>query len=138
MERLKKTNQTMLLVVGFLTAIIPAFTFTEKLYNGKAVTVPELLEQEDLPVSSAKCRSSFLRRGVAQFGRALGSGPRGHGFKSRHSDQNRQASQGCLPIFHVSLSLPEAGGQTGRAGKRLPPVRNGSAAAVLPILGLVF
>lgn len=34
MERLKKTNQTMLLVVVFLTAIIPAFTFTEKLYNG--------------------------------------------------------------------------------------------------------
>ena len=34
MERLKKTNQTMLLVVGFLTAIIQAFTFTEKLYNG--------------------------------------------------------------------------------------------------------
>lgn len=34
MERLKKTNQTMLAVVGFLTAIIPAFTFTEKLYNG--------------------------------------------------------------------------------------------------------
>lgn len=34
MERLKKTNQTMLAVVGFLTAIIPAFTFAEKLYNG--------------------------------------------------------------------------------------------------------
>ena len=34
MDSLKKTNQTMLLVVGFLTAIIPAFTFTEKLYNG--------------------------------------------------------------------------------------------------------
>lgn len=34
MERLKKTNQTMLAVVGFLTAIIPTFTFTEKLYNG--------------------------------------------------------------------------------------------------------
>ena len=33
MERFEKTNQTMLLVVG-LTAIIPAFTFTEKLYNG--------------------------------------------------------------------------------------------------------
>lgn len=29
MERLKKTNQTMLAVVGFLTAIIPAFTFAE-------------------------------------------------------------------------------------------------------------
>ena len=34
MERLKKTNQTMLAVVGFLTAIIPAFAFAEKLYNG--------------------------------------------------------------------------------------------------------
>ena len=33
MERLKKTNQTMLAVVGFLTAIIPAFTFAEKLYT---------------------------------------------------------------------------------------------------------
>ena len=26
---------------------------------------------------------------MAKFGIALGSGPRGHGFKSRHSDQNR-------------------------------------------------
>ena len=28
-------------------------------------------------------------RGVAQFGRALGSGPRGRKFKSSHSDQNK-------------------------------------------------
>ena len=28
-------------------------------------------------------------RGVAKFGIALGSGPRGHGFESRHSDQIR-------------------------------------------------
>ena len=28
----------------------------------------------------------FALRGVAKFGIALGSGPRGHGFKSRHSD----------------------------------------------------
>ena len=34
MERLKKTNQTMLAVVGFLTAIIPAVALAEKLYNG--------------------------------------------------------------------------------------------------------
>ena len=27
-----------------------------------------------------------LQRGVAKFGIALGSGPRGRGFKSRHSD----------------------------------------------------
>ena len=29
-------------------------------------------------------------RGVAKFGIALGSGPRGRGFESRHSDQNPQ------------------------------------------------
>ena len=28
----------------------------------------------------------YKNRGVAQFGSALGSGPRGRGFKSRHSD----------------------------------------------------
>ena len=31
-----------------------------------------------------------MDRGVAQFGRALGSGPRGRGFKSRHSDHRRR------------------------------------------------
>ena len=31
-----------------------------------------------------------LFRGVAKFGIALGSGPRGRGFESRHSDQNPQ------------------------------------------------
>ena len=29
----------------------------------------------------------FQIRGVAKFGIALGSGPRGRGFESRHSDQ---------------------------------------------------
>ena len=29
-------------------------------------------------------------RGVAKFGIALGSGPRGRGFESRHSDHNHQ------------------------------------------------
>lgn len=50
MERLKKTNQTMLAVVGFLTAIIPAFTFTEKLYNGNNLRRQEPVKPErDLP-----------------------------------------------------------------------------------------
>ena len=31
-------------------------------------------------------RLCFSNRGVAKFGIALGSGPRGRGFKSRHSD----------------------------------------------------
>ena len=34
-------------------------------------------------------------RGVAKFGIALGSGPRGHGFESRHSDHEK--SHFCLP-----------------------------------------
>ena len=46
MERLKKTNQTMLAVVGFLTAIIPAFTFAEKLYNGNNLVLYSTLVSE--------------------------------------------------------------------------------------------
>ena len=32
----------------------------------------------------------LIIRGVAQFGRVLGSGPRGRGFESRHSDHFRK------------------------------------------------
>ena len=32
----------------------------------------------------------FFQRGIAQFGSALGSGPRGRGFESRYSDQLRR------------------------------------------------
>ena len=35
---------------------------------------------------------------MAQFGSALGSGPRGRGFESRHSDQKTRKSKG-LPCF---------------------------------------
>ena len=38
---------------------------------------------------------SIKYRGVAKFGIALGSGPRGHGFESRHSDHEK--SHFCLP-----------------------------------------
>ena len=37
-----------------------------------------------------------LYRSVAQLGRALGSGPRGQGFKPLHSDHNTEATAtGC-------------------------------------------
>ena len=39
------------------------------------------------------------QRGVAQFGRALGSGPRGRKFKSSHSDQNQSK---CSKVLSVS------------------------------------
>ena len=42
-------------------------------------------------------------RGVAKFGIALGSGPRGHGFESRHSDQKNRR---CVSSAGFQLSLP--------------------------------
>ena len=35
----------------------------------------------------------IVKRGVAQFGSALGSGPRGREFESRHLDQKKQSRQ---------------------------------------------
>ena len=46
---------------------------------------------------------SIEYRGVAKFGIALGSGPRGHGFESRHSDQKSTSIIRCLSIFTFSL-----------------------------------
>ena len=43
------------------------------------------------------------RRGVAQFGSALGSGPRGRGFKSRHLDQKTTGFD--LSFFYPSRRL---------------------------------
>ncbi len=42
-------------------------------------------------------------RGVAQFGRALGSGPRGRKFKSSHSDHNVEAKK-MSPAKSLSMS----------------------------------
>ena len=39
------------------------------------------------------------RRGVAQFGSALGSGPRGRGFKSRCLNQKAQDTVWCAVLF---------------------------------------
>ena len=41
-----------------------------------------------------------FNRGVAQFGSALGSGPRGRWFKSSHSDQSKRES-----VFAFSFSI---------------------------------
>ena len=60
MERLKKTNQTRLLVVGFLTAIIPAFTFTEKLYNGSNLVFYSTLIEICGQVCSSLCAGCSL------------------------------------------------------------------------------
>ena len=66
--------------------------------------------------SAVRIRPSAPCRGVAQFGSALGSGPRGRWFKSSHLDQSRtsplakankrgnSASLFCLPsAFRSSL-----------------------------------
>ena len=41
------------------------------------------------------------QRGVAKFGIALGSGPRGHGFESRHSDHIAASSVSLAAIFFM-------------------------------------
>ena len=48
-----------------------------------------------------------MQRGVAQFGRALGSGPRGRGFKSRHSDQKKRqlSTESCRFFCSLIYSL---------------------------------
>ena len=55
-----------------------------------------------------------ILRGVAQFGRALGSGPRGRVFKSHHSDHKKkpckQAKNGLdTGFFHVLKSILQKG-----------------------------
>ena len=43
--------------------------------------------------SKRKTTKQILNRGVAQFGSALGSGPRGRRFESCHSDQSKKTSK---------------------------------------------
>ena len=54
-------------------------------------------------------------RGVAKFGIALGSGPRGHGFKSRHSDHIKGALSGTLLLFTSVFT----GGETDACALRM-------------------
>ena len=57
-----------------------------------------------------QARRSLCDRGVAQFGSALGSGPRGRGFKSRHLDHvaARQFSQQSRRFPALFAFMPAA------------------------------
>ena len=57
-----------------------------------------------------QARRSLCDRGVAQFGSALGSGPRGRGFKSRHLDHvaARQISQQSRRFPALFAFMPAA------------------------------
>ena len=44
-------------------------------------------------------------RGVAKFGIALGSGPRGLGFESRHSDQKAVTAYAVAAFFVAGAAL---------------------------------
>ena len=46
-------------------------------------------------------RLRFLCRGVAKFGIALGSGPRGPGFESRRSDHLGSIEKSMLPLILI-------------------------------------
>ena len=62
---------------------------------------------------------------MAQFGRALGSGPRGRRFKSSHSDQNKKGHDCVLFVLYLKESLnkqsigPEHGTKGGTRRKTI-------------------
>ncbi len=45
----------------------------------------------------------YVSRGVAKLGIALGSGPRGRGFESRHSDQRHLLWQ--VPFYRLQEEI---------------------------------
>ena len=51
----------------------------------------------------------MLNRGVAQFGRVLGSGPRGRWFKSSHSDPQKDVRMDVLFLLFTARPLCKAG-----------------------------
>ncbi len=56
---------------------------------------------------------------MAKFGIALGSGPRGRGFESRHSDQNKRAASAALLFWSerdLNHKMRLSGGQLLDAG----------------------
>jgi hypothetical protein len=60
-------------------------------------------------------------RGVAQPGRALGSGPRGRWFKSSRPDQNCENS-GRFSFGKIGLSSLGTLAEVGESGWSLPPM----------------
>ena len=81
--------------------------------------------------ANKKYRQRF--RGVAQFGRALGSGPRGRVFKSHHSDQQKRPETvySCgfrffsfICGFRLSLPLTHTVTHTGFGGRFASSLEN--------------
>ncbi len=84
-----------------------------------------------IPTKTGKCNSNKksltfpvfatiineLIRGVAKFGIALGSGPRGRGFESRHSDHRKSLEKPmffrvfCFAVFPCFCTLDNKNGQ---------------------------
>ena len=54
------------------------------------------------------CYNNKDNRGVAQFGSALGSGPRGRGFKSRHLDHKNADGRIGRPHFYIFVPIPSS------------------------------
>ena len=50
-------------------------------------------------------RAAYYFRGVAQFGSAFGSGPKGRGFESRHFDHKPLQLQGFFFLLMFSYTL---------------------------------
>ena len=55
--------------------------------------------------------------GVAKFGIALGSGPRGHGFKSRHSDHITPDADCVGGVFILTEAWPIASYEANKASE---------------------
>ena len=53
-----------------------------------------------------KHKKSYYR-GIAQFGSALDWGSRGHGFKSRYSDQETMRVQNALAFLYAGIAFAE-------------------------------
>ena len=58
--------------------------------------------------------NSQVNRGVAKFGIALGSGPRGLGFESRHSDQIAANGMPSAAILYHYAAAEEWGIRNGQ------------------------
>ena len=72
--------------------------------NAQGANVAQLVEQ---PIRNQQVRGSSpligsIYRGVAQFGSAFGSGPKGRRFKSCHLDQKKPETE-RFPVLFLSL-----------------------------------
>ena len=66
-----------------------------------------MVARTDFSRCSAVWQRALIFRGVAQFGSALGSGPRGRGFKSRHLD-HKKAKGFALRFFVFADANPRS------------------------------